>query len=213
MIIKEIRLSRGFTQKRLAISIDSSQASIAKFESGALSIPLEVLIKISYFFGESLGRINEQAELYAMWLEYFHNYSIYLEKLPQGKDDLFALANEFYKSDKNISEYITSLEKLSRDVMRFPVNYNHYAINKSKKDTLVLANVFRYITNESFRNGKVVEVNRFYSQVIYEEIDDFEKIKDFFSDEKIYKNREDFLNKVKGRSMFITHPLDHYVDE
>lgn len=196
VILKEIRRERKFNQRRLADAIQISPGTVAKFETGSLSLTLENLQKTACLFGFSVSDIDSVAEKYAMWLNHFFGYEIYLNKLENEEDDFMILANDFYKSEifKLVSENTMGISGDFGGVMYFPRPISFYVVNKPSRDFINLKNVFRYITNESFRNGEIVEgYGRWSSRrVIFEECYNCNEVLDYFKFDPNIENTQEY---------------------
>lgn len=57
--IRELRISRHFTQEQVADALNMSRQRYARIESGIVSISVDILAKIAVFFGVSLGDITK----------------------------------------------------------------------------------------------------------------------------------------------------------
>ena len=179
IVLKELRSERLFNQTKLSINLNISQSSITKIETGKNAITLENLIKFSYFFHENPARIIEASERYAMWLQSFFGYEIYMEKIASEEDDFLNLANDFYKSE----------------IFKFPQKDSQ--INTKEKNVLLLKDVFHYITNESYRFGEVVPGHQKYTYIVnYDEINNASEVIDFLS---LENNRENFINSLREK--------------
>jgi transcriptional regulator with XRE-family HTH domain len=206
IILKELRHDRSFNQKKLSVSLNLSQSSITKIETGANAITLENLIKFSYFFHEDPGQIIEASERYGMWLESFFGYEITVEKVPLKEDGFLMLANDFYKSEifKKIPDYYTIVETIGRDALSFPRRLSDYSFNTPEEDSLLLKSVFHYVTNESYRLGEIVPGHRRYTHVVkYKEINDVDAVMDFFSKENFLENRKKFMKRLHEKTFFL----------
>ena len=171
IVLKELRSERLFNQTKLSINLNISQSSITKIETGKNAITLENLIKFSYFFHENPARIIEASERYAMWLQSFFGYEIYMEKIASEEDDFLNLANDFYKSEifKKVFLIESDHIKNRKSVLKFPQKDSQ--INTKEKNVLLLKDVFHYITNESYRFGEVVPGHQKYTYIVnYDEI-------------------------------------------
>jgi transcriptional regulator with XRE-family HTH domain len=228
VILKEIRRERRCNQQQLAHAIRVSPGTVTKFESGALALTFENLLKISYRFGYSVDEIHAVAEKYGMWLRHFFGYEIYLERINNDEDDLMKLANEFYKSEisKKISENYLGTSGYFGGVMRFPRAISYYSIHsKPKKDFIDLRNVFRYITNESFRKGNII-IDKFGRwdngeyRIIFDETTNHQEVLDYFSfdpnikeiksynEQNFIINRIKFVDELNRNSLCFTDPFD-----
>ena len=60
--IRNIRIERGFTQKRIAEYLNIKQNSYSQYEIGVLNYPVDVVVKLAEFYDVStdylLGRTN-----------------------------------------------------------------------------------------------------------------------------------------------------------
>jgi len=65
--IRDLREDRDMIQVELAKILDVSQSTYAKYESGSLDIPTQILIKLADFYDTSvdylLGRTNDPKPL------------------------------------------------------------------------------------------------------------------------------------------------------
>ena len=55
--LKDIRLEKGLDQKTLAISLNTSQTNVSRWENGKFEPDLDTLIKIARFFNVSTDYI------------------------------------------------------------------------------------------------------------------------------------------------------------
>lgn len=210
IILKELRHDRSYNQKKLSINLNLSQSSITKIETGINAITLENLIKFSYFFHENPGSIIAASERYAMWLESFFDYEIFIEKIPLQEDDFLKLANEFYKSEifKKVFPFDNDFNVFSNRVLSFPKPSQ--SLNKITPQ-LLLKSVFHYITNESYRSGKIVPGYSRYNYIVeYKEINNLNEVLSFFSDENINDNRNAFIDRLRKKAFLHTNPFANY---
>ena len=90
-----------------------------------------------------------------------------------------------------------------------------------KNDFIDIKNVFRYITNEGFRNGNIV-IDKFgrwgngEARVIFDEAKNYQEVLDYFSYDKNIKdnaqnfivNRIKFMDKLKENSLNFSSALN-----
>lgn len=57
LTLKQLRLSRGLTQERLAKILEITPSAITMYESGARNPSIKVLIKLSKFFNVSIDEL------------------------------------------------------------------------------------------------------------------------------------------------------------
>lgn len=61
--LRELRRSKGKTQKELSLDMNLSQTAIAQYESGTRRLPLSVLRKFSNYFGLTLDELIDGKEV------------------------------------------------------------------------------------------------------------------------------------------------------
>jgi transcriptional regulator with XRE-family HTH domain len=81
--IRELRVSREMTAKKLANEIGISQSYLSDIENGKKAVPIEVLIQITEFFEISMSDFFKEEE---NWLEEDMRNFIYYAKLLTKED-------------------------------------------------------------------------------------------------------------------------------
>lgn len=61
--IKDLREDNDFTQQYIADMLHISRSAYSAYENGANAIPIEVLIKLSYFYDTSVDFLLEQTDV------------------------------------------------------------------------------------------------------------------------------------------------------
>ncbi len=62
MRLKEIRKSRGISQQKLAIDLNTNQNTISRYETGEREPGINELIKIADYFGVSVDYLLERSD-------------------------------------------------------------------------------------------------------------------------------------------------------
>lgn len=110
--LKEIRTTKGFTQKELAEKVGVDTSSISKYETGVAEPSYEVLMKLARVLGVSIDSFSdveiEADDTEQEILEYLRNnpeFKILFDRIKDsGKEDLNRLiAIHMAMKDTNIS--------------------------------------------------------------------------------------------------------------
>lgn len=109
--LKDLRVSRGFTQAKMAIELDTSQQTISRIEYKDEMIPTDILIKASKYFNVSvdyiLGLTDEkhnqvcQDRLSRYYKEYEWLMLEFAELKPEYQDVVKSVIKTLYNAQKD----------------------------------------------------------------------------------------------------------------
>ena len=108
--LKDLRVSRGFTQAKMARELDTSQQTISRIEYKDEMIPTDILIKASKYFNVSVDYIlgltdekhNQVCEdrLYRHFKEYEWLVMEFSELKPEYREAVKCMVKSLYNSQK-----------------------------------------------------------------------------------------------------------------
>ena len=109
--LKDLRVSRGFTQAKMARELDTSQQTISRIEYKDEMIPTDILIKASKYFNVSVDYIlgltdekhNQVCEdrLYRHFKEYEWLMLEFAELKPEYQDVVKSVVKTLYNQQKD----------------------------------------------------------------------------------------------------------------
>jgi len=107
--LKQLRKSRGWSQKALAKKLNKGTSTISDYETEAHAIPLDVLISIAAIFGVSLNELTNLKEPDAISLK---------DLTPFQVETLVALRNEFLSPTNQSSNLSAQQMQILHDIIK-----------------------------------------------------------------------------------------------
>lgn len=107
--LKQLRKSRGWSQKALAKKLNKETSTISGYETEAHAIPLDVLISIAAIFGVSLNELTNLKEPDAISLK---------DLTPFQVETLVALRNEFLSPTNQSSNLSAQQMQILHDIIK-----------------------------------------------------------------------------------------------